>query len=40
MAELLDHLGLRKALKQLCSKAQGSDDPDVREVADSFSDDQ
>lgn len=36
MAELLDHLGLNVALKELCRRAYDHIDPDVREVADDF----
>lgn len=36
MAELLDHLGLNDALKELCRRAYDSIDPDVREVASDY----
>jgi hypothetical protein len=37
LAELLSHLGLRDALATLCVRAAGSDDPEIRDVADDFS---
>ncbi|MFI6745723.1 hypothetical protein ACIBI3_05950 [Actinomadura luteofluorescens] len=36
MAELLDHLGLREALQELCARAGESLDEEVREVAEDF----
>lgn len=36
MAELLDHLGLREALAELCETAAASEDPDIQEVAEDF----
>lgn len=36
LAELLEHVGLRDALAELCRRASESDDPDVREVAKDF----
>lgn len=38
MAELLRHLGLSDTLRELCRRAAASDDPDVREVAEDFTD--
>lgn len=35
-AELLDHLGLTGALRELLQRARASDDPDVREVAEDY----
>jgi hypothetical protein len=36
LAELLDHLGLYAALRDLCERAARSDDPNVREVGTDF----
>jgi hypothetical protein len=36
LAELLRHLGLAAALRELCERALGSDDPEVREVGEDF----
>jgi hypothetical protein len=36
LAELLDHLGLRDTLDELCSRALASDDADVREVGEDY----
>jgi hypothetical protein len=36
MAELLHHLGLDEALRDLCARARESIDPDIREVAEAF----
>jgi len=36
LAELLRHLGLGTALRELCERALASDDPAVREVAEDF----
>jgi hypothetical protein len=36
LAELLQHLGLRDALRELCERAMASPDPDTREVGEDF----
>lgn len=36
LAELLDHLGLARALRLLAERALASDDPDIREVGEDF----
>lgn len=36
MAELLEHLGLKEDLQDLCVRARDSIDPDIREVAEDY----